>query len=90
MKDRKGIWRATIFMTSLTTLINSINQCNMNNRIDELERLGKLTIKENNTIGKEEKKYYEINGKRAYLEIDGKPIEQYQSDNYNSRMSEKE
>jgi len=37
-----------------------------------------LVIQERNVIGSDiSDKFYEIDGKQVYLEIDGKPIEQY-------------
>ena len=44
---------------------------------DKLEK-PKYELQVKNVIGHEApEKFYEINGKRVYLEIDGKPVEQY-------------
>jgi hypothetical protein len=55
--------------------LDSIDQ-----RVEELKP--KLQIE--NVIGNEElDKFYEISGKRVYLEIDGKPAEEYFKSAYN-------
>ncbi len=46
----------------------------------EVEELNKypLKIEEKNVIGSQKlEKFYQINGQKFYLEIDGKPVEQY-------------
>lgn len=59
---------------------NDINKLK-DRKIKSLEQ--QLQITEENVIGQEApEKFYEINGQRVYLEIDGKPIEEYFSNNY--------
>lgn len=46
--------------------------------IEEKIEKPKHEIREENVIGEDSpEKFYEIDGKRVYLEIDGKPVEQH-------------
>lgn len=50
---------------------------NVNGRLDSLSK--QYQFQERNVLGnpKISEKFYEINGQRFYLEIDGKPVEEY-------------
>lgn len=54
--------------------INLLTTPNLEKKLDELKPI----VKEEQVIGNQiPEKFYEIDGKKVYLEIDGKPVEEY-------------
>ena len=71
----KKLFWAAFFASSLAVVPQLIYQnCLFSYKIDKI----KPKIQTCDVIGeKEPEKFYEIDGKRVYLEIDGKPIAEY-------------
>ncbi len=62
----------------VTTILTSIDVKKINKKLSLLEQKVQHELKVENVMGdKELEKFYEINEKRVYLEIDGKPVEEY-------------
>ncbi len=67
------IMKYTIFSK---LVVNESDMENLEERVNKLEK--QLTIQTRNTIGRDlNDKFYEINGEKVYLEIDGRPVEDY-------------
>lgn len=76
-KQRNWIlWCSTYISRGLVT-ISTIN--NIEKKVDQLlQERNSIELKTENVIGgKAPEKFYEIAGKRVYLEIDGQPVEKY-------------
>ncbi|MBI4447450.1 hypothetical protein HY643_00565 [Candidatus Woesearchaeota archaeon] len=89
MTSRPGLY-AMVLMTMLSAwriqsnlekVLDQVDRTNnrieqINTRIGQIEKAFELQVRD--VIGEEApEKFFEINGQRVYLEIDGKPIDQY-------------
>lgn len=69
---------AVIGGASIATIPDFIRQGKIERKVDKLLQRPTIELRIDNVIGGETpEKFYEIDGKRVYLEIDGKPVEQY-------------
>ena len=67
--------RIGLYVLTLVTMVAAIKSCH--NSQTYVERTKPLEAKVEDVIGKEEPEiYYSIGGKRCYIEVDGKPIEE--------------
>lgn len=79
--NQQGIYkfpsRYGLYLMIGITMIAGMKSCNRTADIKEnMQAIPQ--IQEQNVISQEApEKFYEINGQRVYLEVDGKPIEQY-------------
>lgn len=69
---------AVVTGTIVGTLSLRIKQQDIDKKIDQLLQQTTYQLRVENVIGNEApEKFYVINNQRVYLEIDGKPVEQY-------------
>jgi hypothetical protein len=83
MKDYKmGLGIPIAFGVAAAIALRFFSFGGLETKLDNIEKAireqPRYEMKTENVIGQESpEKFYEINGQRVYLEIDGKPIEQY-------------
>jgi len=77
--------RPTLYLMVAMTMISTCDvdrkTNNLGSKVDSIESQLKTmqpTLQVENVLGDPEpEKFYEIDGQRVYLEMDGKPVEQY-------------
>ncbi|MBU0466326.1 MAG: hypothetical protein KJ718_02545 [Nanoarchaeota archaeon] len=83
MSERRGLGFfetvcAVVVGASLATIPDYVRQGNIENKVDQLLQRPAIELRTENVIGgNAPEKFYEIAGKRVYLEIDGQPVDNY-------------
>lgn len=72
-----SVSRNGLYIMMIITMIGSIQSCSRTAEISQHYQ-ETLQVRVENVMGRDApEKFYDFNGQRAYLEIDGKPVKQY-------------